>query len=101
MHAHRHKSRNDDNCRQDEENLLFAQEIDYLCLFCTAIEFLIADTHRIKCVQDQLGYNQRSKQGNDDTECQGLGKALDGTGTSPEQDYGCDQSGHITINDGR
>ena len=97
MHAHRHKARNDDNCRQDEENLLFAQEIDYLCLFCTAIEFLIADTHRIKCVQDQLGYNQRSKQGNDDTECQGLGKALDGTGTHKVQYNSCDQRRYVAV----
>ena len=74
MHAHRHKARNDDNCRQDEKSS-FAQGNRLPLSLLHGHKFLIADTHRIKCVQDQLGYNQRSKQGNDDTERQGLGKS--------------------------
>ena len=90
-----------DHERQSKVKLAEFQERTRLHILAASVELRILKAHLIEAVQGKFGYKQRREHRKHDTDCQRRRKTLDGTGTSPEQDYGCDQSGHITINDGR
>ena len=88
-----------DHERQSKVKLAEFQERTRLHILAASVEFRILKAHLIEAVQGKFGYKQRREHRKHDTDCQRRRKALDGTGTSPEQNRCRNQGGYVSVDD--
>ena len=74
-------------------------EPDRVSLFADAVELLVPETETIEDVHQESGPKQGCDHGQDDTDGQCVGEALDGTGAQDCQNCRRDQGGHVAVDD--
>ena len=101
MNSHRNKAGQNDAGRNRKEHLFLLRDLQRLQLSSDTVPLFVLRKERIERLHVPLCNKQSCKHGKQNTDGQGLRKALDRAGSESIQDYGCDQRCHVAVDDCR
>ena len=99
IQAHGTEANQDAEGGNQEDDLPLADDLEIVSRSSLAVKARIFGAQRIEDIHQCPGHEKRREHGQNDTDGQRLGKTLDGTGAQEEQDRGCDQGSHVTVDD--
>ncbi len=99
--AHDRPAEDDGADGDSKEDPAVLHKVHGLFLLSHAVPLLVLCEQVVEAVHVPLGDKQGREHRENNTDGQGLGKALDGAGSQNAQDYRCNQRGHVAVDDGR